>query len=63
MAIDAANLYWTEEITGTVKTAPLAGGSPTTLATGQSLPSGVAVNPTAVFWVDAMDGTIMKVAK
>jgi hypothetical protein len=63
LAIDATNLYWTEQFTERVNAAPLAGGAPVTLAAGQNTPYGVAVNATAVFWVNIGDGTILKVAK
>ncbi len=44
-------LTWTAE-TGVVKSAPLAGGAATTLASGLSHPFGIAVNATNVFWAE-----------
>jgi hypothetical protein len=48
-----------------VKRAPKAGGSIVTLATGQTLPEGIAVDGSSVYWVnsgtrDQPDGSIMK---
>ena len=46
---------------------PLGGGTPTTLASGQFDPVGIAVDATSVYWVNSgsntgsADGTVMKV--
>lgn len=41
--------------------APLAGGTVTTLASGQADPDAIAVDATSVYWIDQHDGTVMKV--
>jgi hypothetical protein len=40
---------------------PLAGGTPTTLASGQMMPLDLAVDATSVYWTDSTGGTVMKV--
>jgi hypothetical protein len=61
--IDASSIYWADVTTGIVLMAPLAGGSPVTLATAQVGAQGVATNSSSVFWVNAKTGAVMKVAK
>ena len=46
----------------------LGGGTPTTLASGQSSPSAITLDATTVYWTNdarlgADDGAVMKVAK
>ena len=41
--------------------APLTGGAPTTLASGQGYPWAIAVDATSVYWTTVGDGTVMKV--
>jgi hypothetical protein len=47
---------------GTVMKVAL-GGSPTTLASGQSNLFGIAVDATSVYWTDDSGGTVMEVPK
>ena len=48
---------------GVVGDINIGGGSPTTLASGQSYPGGIAVDSTSVYWTTVADGTVMRVAK
>jgi sugar lactone lactonase YvrE len=60
--MDATSVYWTNsnEGSGTVMKVPTGGGTPTTLASGQSYPNGIAVDATSVYWTN-FGGTVMKV--
>jgi len=66
IALDASNVYWTMPA-GTVAGAgalakmPLAGGtSPTSLASGLSEPSNLALDGTHIYFASRQDGTVMK---
>ena len=62
LAVDASSVYWTNSATGNVVKVALTGGSPVTLASGQSEPWGIAVDATSVYWATNVNpGTIMKV--
>jgi hypothetical protein len=66
IAVDGANVYWTNFNGGQVMKCAIGGCSnnPTTLASGQNYPSGLAVDATSVYWTDqgttGSDGTVMK---
>lgn len=59
LAVAGANLYWTEEMSGKVRTMPVAGGTPTDLAMGQLKPGPIVADATGVYWVNLGDGTAM----
>ena len=63
IAVDDSRVYWTHKSDGTIKSAPLAGGEVSVLATGQTQPANVRVDATHVYWTDTGGGAIMKVAK
>jgi hypothetical protein len=63
-AVDATSIYWTAEGDGTVMKLPLAGGTPTVLASVPGSPGagkGIAVDATSVYWTDWTSGKVMKV--
>jgi hypothetical protein len=67
IAIDTAYVYFTnfDAAEGAVRKVAKSGGATITLATGQLLPWGIAVDATSVYWTDAggdsaATGTIMK---
>jgi hypothetical protein len=80
IAVDATSVYWTNggEVSssdggpnrppGAVMKVGLGGGTPTMLASEQSMPNGIAVDATNVYWTNQgtvlshlTDGTVMKV--
>jgi hypothetical protein len=69
IAVDVTRVYWTGTagMNGYVMAVPLEGGPAQTLATGQPDPLGLALDATAVYWVDygptSGPGSVMRVAK
>ena len=62
IAVDATSVYWTNKSSvGGVMKVPLGGGSPTILASGQSV--GIAVDATSVYWTYYGSSTVMKAPK
>lgn len=63
IAIDATNVYWANEFHSVGKV-PLAGGTPTTLASGDFHPLAIAIDAAHLYWtnIDSSGGvTVMKV--
>ncbi|EYF01382.1 Hypothetical protein CAP_8313 [Chondromyces apiculatus DSM 436] len=60
--LGGAYLYSTDE-DGTIRRIPTAGGEPLSLAVDQALPSAIALDATHVYWHNAGDGTLMRVAR
>ena len=56
-------LYWTDNVGGTVMSVPKTGGMPRVLAEGQGAPTGIAVTPAVVYWVNRDDGRVMGVVR
>jgi hypothetical protein len=63
LAIDSTRIYWANKNDGTIKSAPLGGGTVTVVAPGQHEPANLAVDASFVYWTDADDDTILKVPK
>ena len=60
IVLDGTSVYWVNNSGGTVKKLPLAGGTVTTLATGQDGPYRIALDATNVYWTNQTGGTVMK---
>jgi hypothetical protein len=66
IAIDTANVYWTNIPGASVMRIAIAGGTPATLASGQDNPTGIDVDGSSVYWANAASspgtGAIKKIA-
>ena len=61
---DAVNIYWTDEVSATIRKAPLAGGPATIIATDQLGASEIAIDDTSIYWITSNQlGKVMKLAK
>ena len=60
LAIDASHVYWTDTAAGTICQAPLAGGNPVILASGQASPISIAVDAANVYWTTS--GAVMRIS-
>ena len=69
LAIDASAVYWTavpDDLSlggGAVMKAPRAGGPVVTLASGLTLPFGIAVDAEGVYVTDPVDGTVERITR
>jgi hypothetical protein len=57
LAVDSANVYWTNYNDGSVMRAPVGGGTATTLASGQKFTLAITVDATRVFWTNTGNPT------
>ena len=67
IAIQGTTVYWTEKMSGKVRSMPVAGGAAVDVATTQVSPAAIAVDAKGVYWLADGDGMgggkkIMKVA-
>ncbi|MGO9291774.1 MAG: YncE family protein [Polyangia bacterium] len=62
-ALDGQYLYWTDTGRGYVFRVDTTDGTSTTLASAQSSPTGIVVDTANVYWINAGDGSIRRVAK
>jgi hypothetical protein len=61
IAVDATNVYWTNNTSpGTVMKAPVAGGAATPIATNQISPARIAIDATYAYWTNFDGGTVMR---
>jgi hypothetical protein len=64
IAVDDTSVYWTDHANpGTVKKAPIGGGTVVTLASGQGTPQGIAVDANYVYWTNFTDKNVMRLPK
>ncbi len=66
LAFDSTHLYWTDTTVGTVSRVALASTSPqapVVIATGQVGPTGIAVDGSAVYWINGSGNALMKMRK
>jgi hypothetical protein len=57
LATDGKNIYWTEMMTGKVRSVAVAGGAISDVATGQLSPTQIAIGSKGVYWVNQGDTT------
>jgi hypothetical protein len=62
LAVAGTTLYWTDTLKGTVNSIPVAGGSPTVIASAQAAPTQLQVAGGNVFWLVSGEKKIMKAA-
>jgi hypothetical protein len=62
IAVDDANVYWTNRgnPNGTVKSVPVGGGTIQPIADGQGAPTGIAIDSQFVYWTNYDDNTVLK---
>lgn len=60
IALDHDNVYWTNQLEGTVKAVPITGGAVRVVANGQHDPEGIAVYGSNVYWVNFVSGSVMR---
>ena len=60
IAVDGASVYFNDYTSGTVSRVPLGGGAVAILASGQTVPDGIAVDARFVYWADDAN-TVMAV--
>ena len=60
LAVDNTSVYWST-IKDNIMKVSISGGSPVTLASGQSTPEDLVVDATSVYWVNYNGATVMKV--
>lgn len=58
-----SDLFWTNNLGGTIMRMPKVGGTPQSIAEAQNAPAGIAVDAAAVYWVNRDDGRVMAVAR
>jgi hypothetical protein len=63
VTVDGTTAFFTIGSLGIVASIPVAGGTARVLATNQNDPEGIAVSSTAIYWANAGDGTIMRLAR
>jgi hypothetical protein len=61
MALDDANVYWTEPSAGQIKRVAKAGGAPGVVITLRSMPGAIAVDSGNVYWTEVVGGKVSKV--
>jgi len=63
IVVAGGEVYFTRPEAGIVARVPATGGSVETLAKGQAMPTGLAIDAQYIYWSNAGDGTIWRVAR
>jgi sugar lactone lactonase YvrE len=63
VSVDAKEIWVVSQSPGIIYKRALAGGALESVATGQAFPTGLHLTPTAAYWANSDDGTIMRLAR
>ncbi|MGH8396700.1 MAG: hypothetical protein ACRETA_00435 [Gammaproteobacteria bacterium] len=61
VAVDSANIYWSDDGDGQICTAPktqINGGCTTVIASNQSSPYGIAIDSSYIYWINSGNGQV-----
>lgn len=60
LAVHDTDVYWSNDIEGTIKRVPKGGGATTVVASGQGRPVAMVADASGVYWANQSDGRVMR---